>query len=217
MRIWLDEPVPARYGPFWKRFQDLHPDAEFVTFDRSDDLDWMDPGIREVMDRQRTWAGKSDVLRYAAVHHFGGVYVDTDVEPLRTFDPLLEEDTAFVAWEAGRLGERPRLLCPTVIGAPAGHAALRDLLDFLPRWSANGSRNWMHDRPNLMTGPHPLTHVWRHRDDVRRLPMQTFYPVGWGERDRLGGPYPEESYAVHHWDAGWLDGGPGSQIVKVLA
>lgn len=157
----------------------------------------------DVFDRQDTWAGKSDVLRYEVLARWGGIYVDTDVEPLKPMDPLLGEEP-FIAWETNRL------LCPTVIGSPPGHPAIEALIEALPDWT---SRH-VNAPPNQQTGPYFITHLWRRRSDVRLLEADAFYPVGWWEREKLGGPYPDSSYAVHHWNAGWLAGGPGSHDVK---
>jgi mannosyltransferase OCH1-like enzyme len=204
-RVWLDEPVPERWDRFWVRFAELHPDWQLVTWDSSAGLrSWM--RCADVFDRQDTWAGRSDVVRYEVLARYGGVYVDTDVEPLKPFDDLLGP-TPFIAWETNRL------LCPTVLGSPAGHPAIENLLDRLPQWSYKR----VGKPPNQQTGPYFVTWCWSHRTDVRRLEAQTFYPVGWWEREKLGGPYPAESYAVHHWSAGWLDGGPGSHRIKRIA
>lgn len=203
-RIWLDEPIPERWEGFWDRFIAMHPDWTFMTHTSSAEArSWM--RCADVFDRQETWAGKSDVLRYEVLARFGGVYVDTDVEPLKSFEPLLGP-TPFIAWETNRL------LCPTVIGSPAAHPAIEALVEALPGWADKR----MYAPPNQQTGPYFVTHTWRGRSDVRKLERESFYPVGWWERERLGGPYPEESYAVHHWSAGWLDGGPGSKKVKTI-
>jgi inositol phosphorylceramide mannosyltransferase catalytic subunit len=194
-RVWLDEPIPEKFEVFWRRLAQLHPDWTLLTWNDSAALDFL--RCRAEFDGAATWAGKSDVLRYELLWRFGGVYLDTDVEPLRAFDELLDGGP-FVGWED------QNLLCPTVIGAPPGHAAVDDLLERLPAWVA--------DRPdappNQATGPYFLTDRWRERTDVRRLKPIAFYPVGWWEKDRLGGPYPKASFAVHHWAAGWLPEGP---------
>jgi mannosyltransferase OCH1-like enzyme len=148
-------------------------------------------------DQAKTWAGKSDVLRYELLATFGGLYVDTDVEPLRPFDELLNGE-AFIGWEDRNL------LCPTVMGSPAGHPAMLALLEALPAWF----RTYRGAPPNRQTGPYFVTRHLRGRSDVRLLPPETFYPVHWSSKKDLGGPYPMESLAVHHWNAGWLPNGP---------
>jgi mannosyltransferase OCH1-like enzyme len=198
-RIWLDEPMPERFEGFWRRFRELHPDWELVTWDRSGMLDWMSNW--SVFTRCTTWAGKSDVARYEILARYGGVYLDTDVEPLRSFDDLLGAGP-FVAWED------QRLLCPTVMGAPPQHPAAQALVDGLAEWFARREGK----PPNQATGPYFLTAMWRARTDVRLLPPVTFYPVHWSEKRNLGGPYPAASYAVHHWAAGWLPDGPPQRV-----
>jgi mannosyltransferase OCH1-like enzyme len=195
-RIWLDEPVPAQFEAFWTAFRLLHPKWELVTWADSGDLDWMI--CHAEFDAARTWAGKSDILRYELLYKFGGVYVDTDVEPLRAFDDLLDDERPFIGWEDDNL------LCPTVMGTPAKHPAIGVLLEALPRWF----HKYRGAQPNRQTGPYFVTRHLRGRSDVRLLERDAFYPVGWWEKARLGGPYPQESYAVHHWAAGWLPNGP---------
>jgi mannosyltransferase OCH1-like enzyme len=195
-RIWLDEPMPERYESYWDRFIELHPGRDFVTWNDSTQLDWM--RCKSEFSSAKTWAGKSDVLRYELLWKFGGIYVDTDVEPLRPFDELFDDPRPFIGWEDSNL------LCPTVMGAPPKHPAIGELLDELPRWF----RRFRNAAPNRQTGPYFVTRYLRGRADVRRLDPDAFYPVGWWEKARLGGPYPDRSFAVHHWDAGWLPDGP---------
>lgn len=194
-RVWLktgpDDVIPDRFEGFWERFQELHPGADFRTWDSIDELDWIEN--REAFDAATTHAGRSDIARYEILARYGGIYVDTDVEPLRPFTSLLIDDRPFAAWE------NHRLLCPTVIGAPMRHPAMLDLVAALPTWV----RTHPGAPPNQQTGPHFFTARWRHRRDVRKLASATFYPVGWWERAKLGGPYPEQTYAVHHWNQGW--------------
>lgn len=189
-RVYLDEEVPEKFEGFWRRFQLLHPTWEFRTWNDSKALDWLH--CRKEFRMARTWAGKSDILRYELLYRYGGVYVDTDVEPLKAFDGLLHSG-AFAGWESDTL------ICPTVMGAEAGHPALAVLLNRLPGWFAARPMA----PPNYQTGPNFLTKQWRRRKDVRLLDRNIFYPIGWWERDRLGGPYPEETLSVHHWNQGW--------------
>lgn len=190
-RIFLDDPIPLKFEAFWDTFMVLHPDWEFLTWNDSSKLGWM--RNQEAFASVTTHAGRSDILRYEILAKYGGIYVDTDVEPLRSFEELVYDDRAFAGWE------NQTLLCPTVLGAPPGHPAFESLLSHLPAWIERHPDQ----PPNKQTGPHFLTRMWFFRDDVRRLSPVYFYPVGWWERDKLGGPYPEESFCVHHWNQGW--------------
>lgn len=194
-RVFLDDPIPDEFEGYWAEAKRLMPEWEYFTWNDSGDLGWMQ-NQREFAQAQ-TDAGRSDVLRYELMNTFGGVYVDTDVEFLKPFDALCQ-DGPFIGWED------EHLLCPTVMGAPPHHPAMVALLDALPRWF----KMYRGALPNRQTGPYFATKVLRGRSDMRLLPPDTFYPVGWWEKAKLGGPYPPESYAVHHWAAGWLPNGP---------
>lgn len=198
-RIFLDEEVPERFEAYWDGFKALHPDWEFVTWNDSSQLGWL--RCRTVFDKAKTHAGRADVLRYEIMYRHGGVYVDTDVECLKPFDDLMDDDRAFAGWE------NERLICPTVLGSPPGHPAFDAVLNFLPDWAPRKPGV----KPNFQTGPVPFTRVWRFRHDVRLFDREVFYPVGWWEKDRLGGPYPPESYCVHHWCHSWA---PRAGVVR---
>jgi mannosyltransferase OCH1-like enzyme len=194
-RIFLDDPIPEEFEGYWSRFKELNPNAEFFTWNDSGDLGWM--RNRREFDEAKTDAGRSDILRYEILATFGGIYVDTDVEPLRPFDDFLDE-RPFIGWEDDRL------LCPTVMGAPPNHPAILGLLGALPVWF----HKYAGAPPNRQTGPYFVTRYLRGRSDVHLLPTVTFYPVHWSSKRDLGGPYPAESYSVHHWAAQWIPGGP---------
>lgn len=191
-RVWLrrdaDDVIPDRFEMFWRRFRELNPGWEFVTWYTVPD--WI--VNRDVLDWQTTDAGRSDVMRYEILARCGGIYVDTDVEPLQPFERLIRPEP-FAAWEDDRL------VCPTVMGSPPGHPAMVDLVTNMRRHA----RARRHRPPNVQTGPWYITRRWRRRDDVLLYAPVRFYPVHWSERHRLGGPYPEASFAVHHWNQGW--------------
>lgn len=75
----------------------------------------------------KKWAFVSDVARIAALYHEGGIYLDTDVEVLRSLDSLLD-NKGFLGFE----GER--WIATNIIGAQAGHPVLYQFLqDYLTR------------------------------------------------------------------------------------
>src|SRR4029077_14989936 len=91
-------------------------------------------------------------------------------------------------------------MCTALLAAPPQHVAIDLLIRLLPASLAANSAA----TPNVASGPEFATALWREREDVRRLPPSSFYPVGWWEKNLLGKvDYPPETYAVHHWAKGW--------------
>jgi len=185
-RIWLgDRQLPPEHEAYWEELRRLHPGWTFQTLHAPDDL------INgEIFASAPTLAAKADIMRYEILLN-GGIYVDTDIEPLRSFEPLLSH-----GFFAGF--EDENYLCNAVIGAERGHPAVKALVGALPGWVSGRG----HETTNVQTGPLFITTQLLGRDDVTLLPETAFYPVHHTSRD-FAGEFPD-SYAVHHWAASWL-------------
>jgi hypothetical protein len=197
-RIWLDEPERPEFAAWRDRLQELHPDWEIRTWQDSSEFTWLrNKDLFYKYLETDPFGRVPDILRYELLWRFGGVYIDTDFEPLRSIEPLLEDPRPFAAWE------NDRTMCTAVLASPPKHPAIGELIEGLPAQCAATEDK----TPNYATGPEYATAHWRGRDDVRRLPPWTFYPVGWWERHLLGNQenYHPDTFAVHHWSKGWGD------------
>lgn len=206
-RIWLDEDERPEFAEWRDRLGSLHPGWEIRTWNDSSKLGWMRyADLMQELLQTDPFGRAPDLLRYELLWKFGGVYIDTDFEPLRPMDELLEDPRPFAGWE------NDRTMCTALLAAPPEHPAIGILLDGIEdRLAATEGKP-----ANEAIGPEYATALWRERDDVRRLPPWAFYPVGWWERSKLGRvTYLERSYAVHHWAKGW-DAKP-SKPVRVAA
>lgn len=100
------------------------------------------------IDRTATWVQLADVYSYELVRCLGGIYANTDIEPLRAL-PLDGLD-AFV------VGEDTRFLSNALMGAEAGHPFFEDVCAELP--ASFWAKRW--EPMNQSTGPHLLTARW---------------------------------------------------------
>ena len=80
----------------WKKFL---PDYEIRRWDESNfDLD-ISKYVRQAYDAQK-WAFVADYFRFWALYNFGGIYFDSDVEVVKSFDEFLSYDL-FTGYESG--------------------------------------------------------------------------------------------------------------------
>lgn len=168
----------SRYQESWRRH---HPDWEMRLWTEDSLPD--DLTRREVYERLRNPAERSDIIRLEVLYRFGGVYVDTDVECLRPIDPLLEDDADFFVGAVQGKVEN------AVIGAVAGHPILeRALRELRPvtEYGADLTQG---------TGPWFLTALLREYPEVTIYPQEVFSPMTDAERER--------AYAVHHYVSSW--------------
>ena len=190
-QVWVGpNPLPqefVRYRESWRRH---HPDWEMRL--------WTEENLptdlvrKEVYERLRNPAERSDIIRLEVLYRFGGVYVDTDVECLRPIDPLLEEDVDFFAGYIGTKHVGPKKLENAVnnalIAVEARHPVLERALRELRPVTAYGV-----DKHG--TGPWFLTELLRDHPEVTIHPQELFYPSTDAERER--------AYTIHHDAASW--------------
>lgn len=188
----VPEVVPDRFEEFWERFKRLHPGWEFVTWqDPLDPADW-ETGF--LFDRCTAGAQLAGLVRLEVIWRYGGFYVDMDMEPLRSFEPLREHQCVFGTEGNG-------VLTDAIFGAEQHHPGIRACVDrFL--------RGFWHENPS-MTGPLHTTHVLGGRPDVTVLEQKAFFPYLWTEPERAGEEFPD-SFAVHRWNHSWKHWDHGS-------
>lgn len=174
---------------FWDEACRLHPDWEHLTL--RDPISSADcPHSVGLRHRCTSGAQYAGLVRLEALRSWGGVYVDSDFECYRSFEPLVGVH-GFAGWE-------DRGVVPdAVLGFEPGHPAL-DLMwklavDRLPggAWES---------------GPGVTTAVLPGRHDVLLLPPGSFYPYHWTRRDMRNGNWRELcpwAIGAHHWAASW--------------
>lgn len=203
IRVWIGgtKPIPELFEQWWDEFKVIHPDYEFLTLRSWDELELTDE-MKYIIDNVSSYAGQSDVARILALQQYGGIYVDTDVKPIKSFDSLIESD------DRPFLGKRSKVSFESAImGSPKGHPAFDELVEKLPEWFE------LHrDRSaSVQTGPAFVSSVLFGRDDIRHLPEKTFYPYnGFGapKRDEKlkmfeNNEFPEEMICAHFSNHRW--------------
>ena len=189
-RIWLGRnPLPQQFVEFGDTWARWHPGWEMRLWSDAD----LPPLINwACFEDARTPAQKSDIARYEILYRYGGVYVDTDFECLRSIEPLLGDVRAFSASEHPR---HIRTVSIGIMGAVPGHGVFGDAIRTIPR-------RYRNDRPpNETTGPLLMSEVARRDRDLAVFPRNLFYPLAYDRRKYV---FPRDSaYAVHHWAASW--------------
>ncbi len=98
----------------WARYL---PDYRVVKWSESNSP--MNVPYVQAMARQKLWAKVSNYVRLHALYEQGGIYFDTDIEVLKSFDSFLN-DEGFIGFQQRR--KNSDWVNNAVIGAVAGHA-----------------------------------------------------------------------------------------------
>ena len=122
--VWLGgnplTPLAAECVESWKAAM---PDWQIMRWDESNfDIAEAPLYVRQAYEA-RKYAFVSDYVRLWALEQYGGVYVDTDVKVLKSYEPLLN-DTAFIGLEESKA----HLPGTCVMGCEAHCQWVRDML-----------------------------------------------------------------------------------------
>ncbi|MEI6679645.1 MAG: glycosyltransferase [Mariniphaga sp.] len=120
---WLSgEPYPELIKKCLDSWKVHLPDYKFELWDlakvQNIDSEWLRQTIAV-----KKYAFAADFIRVYALSHFGGVYLDADVELAGSLDPFIRNDF-FIGYEYNNDLE------PAVFGSVAGHQWLSDLLGY---------------------------------------------------------------------------------------
>jgi len=169
--------------------------------------------LHEVLSR-RLWSKVSNYVRLYALLAEGGVYLDTDVEVLRRFDPLLSDD-CFIGFQ--QQAEGVDWVNTAILGARRGHDYIRDIM--LATTEALESKH------EILRGPQAATAVLRQRGlrdyglqtiaGVTVYPVEYFSPYAWDDQFSPG-CVTDNTYTIHRWQASWVKLSPGARIGRAL-
>lgn len=198
--VWYgDRECPMKYVDIWKK---KFPEYEYILVNNIPN-----EYVRKCVDNKR-WANASNYMRNWVLYNNGGIYIDTDVEPIKDVSELFS-DNAVVAWEDDRRVNN------AVYISPKGHWLPRYMMDLIEfRYNDVFLRS-------DYTAPHLLTDIVIKHDPlddtpvkgVTILPKETFYPYHYTKKFTPECIKPN-TYCVHHWDFSWKDDISNNRVVQ---
>lgn len=151
----------------------------------------------------RNYANVSNLMRFYVIDQFGGIYLDTDIEVVKSFEPLLVNQM-FVGWQSNKQVNN------AVMGAVPGHPLIKLGLDLLPNKfdgleKANLSSPFfitelLNNNRGLKPAMFDKTAILK---DVVVYPTTYFYPYWHTCKFDRATHVKEDTYCIHHWAATW--------------
>jgi len=145
----------------------------------------------------KKWAFAADYIRLYALYNYGGIYLDSDVEVLKSFDDLLDRPYFFGKEHTPDRIDSSHIIEAATFGAEAHHPLIKKCLDYYAGKNfimANGA----FDTTVL---PHIMASVLNQEGALRDLlPMHYFSPKN--TRTQMV-EATDETYSVHHFNGSW--------------
>lgn len=170
------------------------PDYKIIEWNE-DNIDLHENRYIEQAYNAKKWAFVSDYVRAKAIDEMGGIYLDTDVMVLKSFDTLLK-DRAFIGFE------NQDYLSAAIFGAEKGHPFVKELLHYYD------DLDFKFDPNDQMAGVNSLSVT----DILKKFGLKTgnydqvidegihVYQDGF-----LCNPSPD-SYSIHLFTGTWMNG-----------
>ena len=190
-------PLPARLQKCvdsWRRF---NPDYEIIRWDESNydftKVDYM----REAYEN-KAWGFATDYARLDVVYQYGGIYLDTDVEVLRSLDVLLRDEAFFGAGSADHIntgvgfGAVPQ--CELV-------KAMRDYYHDKHFIGSNRAVNLQYQNPVFTQYGFRIANEYQRINDMVIYSAEVLSPsgtVGWGNF------FSDKTISIHHNEYSWI-------------
>jgi mannosyltransferase OCH1-like enzyme len=97
--IWVgDKEQPEYVNTYKEQWQSLMPDWKVRLWTNEDiNENEFPPDALEKIRNSTKGAQKADIMRYFFIYRHGGVYVDTDIRPCRSLDPIINMGRQVVA------------------------------------------------------------------------------------------------------------------------
>jgi len=204
--------MPQEYKDFGVEWAALNSD--WTVKDHGDELldrkwrnqsvidDLLTRGKRFDADRIALATQLADVISYELLLYFGGLYVNTDIQPVRPLENLFEKEPDLINRPMAGM-EDDYWAVNAVMWAPIRNINFwHKVINELPNRYFSMPGAFM----NATTGPHLLTDVWsKNRDELVVLNRNYFNPIHWSQvqygHDAEFHPLdlPDKTIAVHHW------------------
>lgn len=188
----------------WRKYC---PDYEIREWNESNLDISMNEYTRQAYEA-KAWGFVPDYLRLWIVYNYGGIYLDTDVQIIRSFDPLLSH-AAFAGFEQGTADQDGAYVnFGQGFGAEAGNSVLCEHMELYEKLCFRNVDGTF----NRLASPHYTTDVLvrrglnRKSNKIQKLPDITVYPDDrFCPKSFATGMVHKTSntYSIHQFDGSW--------------
>lgn len=202
---WLSgDPIPENLQKCMNSWKKFLPDYEFILWDRNR-FDINSTLWTKQAFEAKKYAFAADYIRLYAVYNYGGIYMDMDVEVLKTFDDLLNGPYIF-----GKESEKG--IEAGIFGAEKHTSILKDCLNYYENRSFILKDGTYDIRPLPSIMYEVLSHnnqiKERRKQNINSVPNQIFVfsPDFLTAKSYKTGEIhvTKNTYTIHHFAGSWI-------------
>lgn len=206
---WISgDPFPEKIQMCYDSWKRILPDYEIVLWDYAKVHSLHSCWCEKAMECKK-YAFVADYVRFFALFHYGGIYLDSDVEVLKPFDDLLhlgyfvgkEHSEDGLNWEAAIIGSE---IHQQWIKVCLNYYRFRPFCDKfgtmrtlpLPRIMRERLEKYYH-----IVECNELSDWNGNKNEICRFPYDWFSPKSWQTFEVMP---TANTYTIHHFSASWV-------------
>ncbi len=194
--------IPEDYQGYIDGWKKLMPDYEIMLWNEANSPMHL-PYLQAAL-KYKKWANLSNFVRIYALYHHGGIYMDTDMEVLKSLEEFRQYGS-FLGLELGEKNDKDIIVNNAIFGAEKGHPFIEKCMDFYlqhfdGRDTALDSSPYLVTRLLKETGMHKYGR--QNIGGVELFPKEYFYPYHITEKFTPE-CVKENTYTIHHWGYSW--------------
>ncbi|HZW61712.1 MAG TPA: glycosyltransferase [Candidatus Babeliales bacterium] len=203
-QIWLGSKLPDQYKKFQRSWKKLHPDWEYRLW-TDDDVESFGLVNKEAFDKARNYGEKANIFRYEILFRYGGLYIDTDFECLKSFEILNQQYEFYTGLVTLN---RKTLINNGLIGSVPQHPILKACIDNIKNKKVFGNGRGQFNKNGTIFFGYTVIETCQNKQlDVSKIfiaPPTYFYPWPGPEYKKPLNEYIlDSSFAIHYWDCSW--------------
>lgn len=201
--VWVGgKPLPSFQQKCIDSWRKYLPEYEIIEWNEKNFDINANRYCREAYEAKK-FAFVSDYIRIYVLYHFGGIYMDTDVEVVKSFDD------EFLTCESFSGYETPTSISTGIMGSVAGQALFEKLLSFYDSAVFKNEDGTL----NIITNVAIITEIAKENgfvpDNTRKsilgftvFPQTYFCPLSHDTDETC---FTEKTYTIHHFSGTWCN------------
>lgn len=206
------KPLPKDVKKYIKTWKKYLPDYKIICWNEDSFDVFAHPYTKEAYESKK-WAFITDYVRLYVLYHFGGIYMDSDVEVTKNLNVFLKH-AAFSSFES------PHLIPTGLMASERNSFWIKTLLEYYE------NKHFVDEfgKPELIANTIIITDISKAQfgleinnkyqvlsSDVHIYPNDFFCPMDWALQKIVT---TDNTYAIHHFAGSWIEGKEKNKYIK---
>lgn len=193
--------IPKQQQEFIEEWKSILTDYQFIEWNERNSPMYL--SYMQTAYEAEKWANMSNYVRLHALYLYGGIYLDTDIKLLKSFDDLLK-NKCFLGFESDKMTENHAINNAIMGAVPKFHFIKKLKTKLLTEFDGTEVPNKSSPilTSKLLKQIGVTEYGLQSIESITLYPKEYFYPFSWDENfDKSF--IKKDTYTIHFWAKSW--------------